>query len=166
MLLTINSPFTMEVPQPGKANKKLSGFLRDLTKEEKEDFEADSQELRELRKKSRKMLRELERITRRVTLAEKRQDFDALEKLLDEAVAIEDELDEIGDEHDIAKLNEEQARERLELCLSGSDRDEIMSLAERHGHVRVLETVMASAHEAETERLGKLKNGSSKKREA
>jgi hypothetical protein len=166
MLLTIDNPFEMEVPRPGKPNKKLSGYIRDLTIEEKENFEADAEELRELRKTSRKLIRKLDRITRRVALAEKREDFAALEKLMDESVAIEDELDELGDAHDIEKLNEAQAKERLELCLTGGDREEILELAERHGYVRVLEVILVSAQESEAERLGKLSATSNKKREA
>lgn len=140
--------FTIEVPRENQDNLIINGQLRDLTKEETTTIKEKYKSSMENFKQIQKLYKDVEFLTLEKDVLSKKEDKTEVVALIkDKLYPAETKLNELTENLDMSKLNEDMAKDKLELQLCLNSKNEVMKLSAQFGYGLVLDTILKDIEE-------------------
>ena len=143
MQLLIKSEFTLEV-----LDEKYTGTLSDLTKAQSKTFDNGYKNERKKAKDLTKFSKKVDKQTRKILIAEKREDWDKVEALEIELDKLELKLDKDTQDLEESTHIEEMFKDRLKTSITSNDKEAILQAGETYGYEKVLQTIMKDIRES------------------
>lgn len=135
------------------------GTLREYTYKEKKELEKKHKKAQKVGLEAGKLLSKIDRLDRLIKLAEEEENTrhaygfaKKQDELSDELTLLVEENQSLGDEN-------EAFRVRLEACLGGDDKDDILALGEKYGYEEVFKVILEGIEEKKSKPKRGLKNG-------
>ena len=136
MKLIFEEEFTLEVGED-----KYTGTIRDLTKKERAENKKKQDKPLSLIAKANKLATSIERLEKRIEIKEKLGEWSESEKLLIQIEKKKDDLEKSNIELEGNNFSDEIFKDRLEVSLSGDDKQKILDIGEEYGYQLVFETI-------------------------
>jgi hypothetical protein len=142
MKLSLDIKIPLEIQEGGKTKEKLEVFLREFTKQEKKDMEELMLKFKKLFKKLNKLSNKETSLDKKIELNEKLEKYEKALKLTDEKEKISEEIEQISE--DIEELGgedfeEEMAKKRFDLLISGNDKEKLREYCEIKGYSFIMQ---------------------------
>ena len=130
----------------------LKGFYRDLNSKQLKEIESKHKEYNDAVKKGVELERKLKRAIEKLAIATRKEDWENVEKLTNEKFELEDQLME----HSVKIKPEDKenaiVKWKMNICLTGDDKDKIIDLAENYGYIKVQKTIFEAIQEKKQEK--------------
>lgn len=148
--LNLIEKFILEIPTSETENDIIKGTMRPLTKDEQKEFEKMFETDKNMGLKLQKKSSRLQKLFKRLEIAEKREDYDMQEKILIEIENLEDEIIKETEELQNLDTHEKTAKQRLKLSLKCEIPEMMAKLIEACdlvGYKKVLDTIQEDIDE-------------------
>ena len=157
MKLTLDVKIPLEIQEGGKLKEKLEVFYRDFTKKEKKELETLVEKFKNLFKRANKLSKKEVILNKKIDLCEKSDKFEKAFKFIEEKETLladieklEDELESLGGDD----FEEEMAKKRFDLLVSGNDKEKLREYAVIKGYSTILKILDTQKADIEKKQLG------------
>lgn len=147
--LNLTNPFEMTISD-GEEETVLYGTFRDLTKLESKTFNKKNKKIKEQVQEVQLLLKQAKRMTLKIDLKTKLEDYHAVDKVQEKLFVIEDKIELLAEDFSESNAQIELLKERFKLCLGGKDELEITKLSEIHGYDKIYTVIEESIMEYRT----------------
>ena len=127
--------------QENKDSKVLKGTFRDLNSGELKEMNKKNKAYEEMVNKGVEAEKKLQRISKLLTVAEKREDWEEVEELLKEQYLLEDELENLKNKAKPEDKEIEMLKWKFSVCLESEHKSDIIALAETYGYHKVQDII-------------------------
>ena len=125
----------------------LKGFYRDLNSKELKELDKKNKAFNDIVKQGTDLERKLKRVIEKIDTATRKEDWEAKDKLQDEKYALEDELLALADKTNPDDKGNDVIKWKMNICLTGEDKDKIIALAESYGYQKVQKIIFEAIQE-------------------
>ena len=130
----------------------LKGFYRDLNSKEIKELEKKHKEYSDAVKKGLDLEKKLKRTIEQLEISKRKEDWEQVEKLTNVKFDLEDKLMELGEKTKPEDKENDIVKWKMNICLTGDDKDKIIALAESYGYLKVQKTIFEAIQEKKQEK--------------
>ena len=125
----------------------LKGFYRDLNSKELKELDKKNKAFNDIVKKGTDLERKLRRVNEKLDTATRKEDWSLKELLQKEKYSLEDELLALTEKNNPEDKENDVIKWKMNICLTGEDKDKIIALAESYGYLKVQKTIFEAIQE-------------------
>ena len=130
----------------------LKGFYRDLNSKELKELDKKNKAFNDIVKKGTDLERKLRRVNEKLDTATRKEDWSSKELLQKEKYSLEDELLALTEKNNPEDKENDVIKWKMNICLTGEDKDKIIALAESYGYLKVQKTIFEAIQEKKQEK--------------
>ena len=130
----------------------LKGFYRDLNSKELKELDKKNKAFNDIVKKGTDLERKLRRVNEKLDTATRKEDWSLKELLQKEKYSLEDELLALTEKNNPEDKENDVIKWKMNICLTGEDKDKIIALAESYGYLKVQKTIFEAIQEKKQEK--------------
>ena len=130
----------------------LKGFYRDLNSKEIKELEKKHKEYSDAVKKGLDLEKKLKRTIEQLEISKRKEDWEQVEKLTNVKFDLEDKLMDHGEKTKPGDKENDIVKWKMNICLTGDDKDKIIALAESYGCLKVEKTIIEAIQEKKQEK--------------
>ncbi len=139
--------------------RKYKGILRELTNKEQKELKKRNTKIQNDLNVLADLEEKLKRLKKLIDLAEAKGDTDEAYEYAKKHDRLSEEYEQKVKDFDSLDIIEIYAKQHLQICLSGDDKDDILSLGEKYGYSKVTEVILKSIEEKKPKPSKGRKNG-------
>lgn len=125
----------------------LKGFYRDLNSKELKELDKKNKAFNDIVKQGTDLERKLKRVNEKLDTATRKEDWSLKELLQKEKYSLEDELLALTEKNNPEDKENDVIKWKMNICLTGKDKDKIIALAENYGYIKVQKTIFEAIQE-------------------
>lgn len=125
----------------------LKGFYRDLNSKELKELDKKHKEYTDAVKKGQELEKKLKRTVEQLAISTRKEDWENVEKLTNSKYKLEDELSLLTEKTKPEDKENDIVKWKMDICLTGEDKDKLIQLAENYGYLKVQKTIFEAIAE-------------------
>ena len=129
----------------------LKGFYRDLNSKELKELDKKHKEYTDAIKKGVDLEKKLKRTIEQLAIFTRKEDLEKIEELTNEKYKLEDDLQSLTEKIKPEDKENDIVKWKMNICLTGEDKDKIIALAESYGYIKVQKTIFEAIQEKKQE---------------
>ena len=125
----------------------LKGFYRDLNSKELKELDKKNKEYTDAVKKGVDLEKKLKRTIEQLSIFTRKEDLGKIEELTNKKYELEDDLQSLTEKIKPEDKENDIVKWKMNICLTGEDKNKIISLAESYGYIKVQKTIFEAIQE-------------------